>query len=216
MALLRGAGVLSGQRALAWAALVLSALAGTVLGVFDVAFGTADGRSIVARAALAAASRALHGTLTVGQIGGSLRNGIEARDIALAGRDGVVLAQIPKLAVQYRLRDLLSGRIVLGQLRLSRPYVNLVQAPSGRLNFEDVFGLGLPGGGGGRSPLVAFSDVVIDTATVCSRTPLSPGDSSKVEHEAGPSGELRVRRIEDLSARLSYLRLTSPDRKSVV
>ncbi len=179
-----------------------------MLGAADATLRTVAGRTVAVRTAVAAANGVLDGRLSVGAVGGSLRHGLEARDVVIEGADGEVLAKIPALSLRYRLRDLLRGRVVLGQLRLEQPYVNLVQARTGRLNLEDIFGMGKPGGGG-RPPLVAFSDVEIAGATLCIRTQADSA-SGIPEGERGPAGYLRVRRIEDLDARLSYLRLSSP------
>ena len=200
---------MTGGRALSRIALGLGTLGAAVLGASGVALGTAAGRAVLVRTALGVANRAIHGTVMVGGTGGSVRSGLEARDVLVADAGGAILARIPRLSVRYRLRDLLSGRIVLGQLRLSRPDVTLVQGRNGRFNYEDLLGLGGPGGGG-PSPLIAFRDVEVDSATVRIETPLDSTDTSVVEREAGKSGMLRVRRVEDLSARLSYLRITSP------
>ncbi|MSR06745.1 MAG: hypothetical protein EXR93_06750 [Gemmatimonadetes bacterium] len=182
-----------------WVLLTLATFAAAVAGFADAAMRTAAGRNIIVRAGLNAANSRIDGRLTVGQVDGSIRHGLEARDVAIEGNDGVELARVPELSIRYRLRDLLRGRIVLGQLTLSRPTITLVQQPGGRLNVEDILRLGKPRQGG-RNPLVAFSDVAVNGGRI---TVTTFADSSA-------RGEPRVRRFDGLNLRLGYLRLASP------
>src|ERR1051326_7691281 len=112
-------------RALHWTGIALSILAGMVLGAMGVALGTSAGRTLVVATVLRVANGAMDGTLAVGSVSGSLRRGLEARDVSIVGRDGVPLVRVPSLSLRYRLRDFVSGRIVLGEVSLGSPRVNL-------------------------------------------------------------------------------------------
>src|SRR5688572_11394375 len=103
------------RRVLQVLGLTLSAIVGAVLGATGVALGTAAGRNVLVGTGLAFANRAIDGRLTVGSVDGSLFRGLEARDVTIVGSDSAPFAQVPRLSVQYRLRELLGGRIVLGQ-----------------------------------------------------------------------------------------------------
>ncbi|MBI4500421.1 MAG: translocation/assembly module TamB domain-containing protein, partial [Gemmatimonadetes bacterium] len=197
------------RHALRWAGIVLSIVAGTVLGATGVALGTSAGRAIVVSTALQVVNGAIEGTLTVGWVTGSLRRGLEARQVSVVGRDGVPLVQIPSLSIRYRLRDLVSRRFVLGQVSVESPRVNVVKGRDGRFNFERIFRLG-GGKGGGSRPLVAFHDVEIDSGTIWIRVPANSGDTATDEGGLELDGGSRLRRIENFSARLSYVRLSSP------
>ncbi len=181
-----------------WAALVATALGGTVLGAAGAALRTATGRGVVVRAALDALNRGLDGTVSVGVAGGSFTGGLDARDVLLKDLEGRVVARIPRLQVRYRVRDLLGGRVVLGQLKLSSPAVYLIQDSTGALNLERVLRLDRPGGGGAR-PLIAFRDVDISDGTVTIETA-----------GAADGADRPARTIEHVNARLPYARLSSP------
>lgn len=176
------------------------ALGGVAFGVAAAALRTGAGRSVLVRAAIDWANRALDGQVTVGSVGGSLLGGLDAREVQVWDPDGQLLARFDRLQVRYGLRDLLERRIVLGQLILTAPSVNLVSGPDGTFNYERVLRLNAPGDGG-SPPLIAFRDVVIEDGLVViqSRATVGSGDESDREW-----------RLEGLNARLSYARITSP------
>jgi autotransporter translocation and assembly factor TamB len=182
-----------------WAALAVATAATTVMGAAGAGLRTPPGRDVVVRAAVTALNNALDGTVSVGAVGGSVTGGLDARDLLLVDRRGDTVARIPRLEMRYHWRDLFSGRIVLGELRLTDPLVSLVRDSTGRFNLEHVLRLDRPGGGGGSRALIAFRNVEILAGSVSIRT----------SAEAEGSG-LRERRIEDLKARLLYVRLSSP------
>jgi translocation and assembly module TamB len=182
------------------AALGAIGLASTGFGAAAAALRTSAGRSVLVRAALEWANRAIDGRVTVGSVEGSLLGGLDAREVRVWDPAGQLLARVARLQVRYGLRDLLARRVVLGQLIITAPSVNLIAAPDGPFNYERVLRLDRAGGGG-PAPLVAFRDVVITDGTVAIQ---SPADSS-----AG-RGTIRERRIEGLNARLSYARISSP------
>jgi len=179
-------------------ALGAAALGGVVLGASGAALRTPAGRAVVIRAVLEAANGRIDGSVSIGEAGGSFTGGLDARDVELRDFVGARVVRIARLEVRYRVRDLLGGRVVLGQLTLTNPTVYLVQDSTGALTLERVLRLDRPGGGG-RRPLIAFRDVEITGGTVIIRT----GGGSN-----GDDG--RVRSIEHLDARLAYARLSSP------
>ena len=138
-------------------------------------------------------------------------SGAEPSEAGLVLRDtaGAVVVRVARLGATYQLGDLAGGRVTLGQVTIDTPTVSLVERPSGRLNLEEVLGIGAVGGPAGPSPLVAFRDVVIRDGTIEIRTRLSPGDSAPVV-DSTAAGRFRVRRVDGLNAGLSYLRLASP------
>lgn len=188
---------MNGLRVVQWLLVVLASGAGAVAGVAGAALRTDAGRSVIAAEAVAAANTALNGSLTVDSVGGSFLDGLVARGVTLRDTNGDAVVTIERLALRYRWRDLLSGRITLGQVILDRPVVVLVQAaPGEQFNVEAV----LPRGDGeGPGRLIAFSDVRVRNGDVTLRT---PNDDA----ESGP----RVRRITGIEATFDYLRLSSP------
>jgi translocation and assembly module TamB len=179
------------------------------MGVTAAGLRTDEGRKTVARAALEAANEALNGSITVSEVRGSFFTGLIADGVVIRETDGTLLVEIPSLQIGYGLRDILGGRVVLGRLELSSPYVHLIRRPGRPLNLEEVLGLGGEGDGG-RSPLIAFRDVQITDGTLVLHTPADPRDSLRVDVEETADGYMRVRSFTDLNAILPYARITSP------
>ncbi len=179
------------------AAVALAAGGGTLLGAAGAALRTGAGRDVVVRFGLDVLNRRLDGVVSVGSVSGSFLGGLDAHDLTLRDRSGNTIVRIRRARLRYRVRDLLDGRVVLGQLRLTDPEITLVQDSSGVLNLKRALRLNQPGGGG-RPPLIAFRDVDITSGAVTIRTPERAG------HHAVE------RTITDLNARLPYARLSSP------
>jgi translocation and assembly module TamB len=199
------------RRYLVWLALGACWLGGTVLGLGAAALRTDVGRRLVVVFAERVVNDNLRATLTLGGVGGSFFRGLEVRDVTLVGEDGVLLATIDRGGLRYRLSDLLSGRIVLGQLTLVRPRLNLVQwSDSEPLNLDVVLSGSGEGGDGGPAPLIAFNDVIVVDGGITIRTPEQRANASVIEGEEGRRGYLRVRRIEGINGMFSYVRLSSP------
>jgi hypothetical protein len=190
---------------------------GIVLGTTGTALRTQVGREVLVAWAVQFVNGRLGGTLDVGVVGGSFLRGLEVRDVRVTHRDGSPVLSAGLVGVQYRVRDLLAGRIVLGALRLEGVAIDVVQTePGARMNFEEVI-TPVPGdGGGGPRPLVAFRDVRVSGGTIVVKTPLGDTPPPGVEREDGPHGPLQVRRFEHLDALLSYLRVSSPEREAPI
>lgn len=193
--------------------LVFTILAGTVLGIGGAGFRTDPGRTVFTRFAVDVLSDVVHGTAAVDSITGSVVTGLEIWNLRVWGEDGTPFVQLPQTTVRYRLLDFLSRRVVLGQIILYEPFINLVQHPNGRFNHEEVLGLGGSGDGegGGSSPLIAFRDAEVNGGHLLIRTPSDPPDvGESFETDRGPDGLMRVRRFEHINANLSYVRIASP------
>jgi hypothetical protein len=183
------------------AGIMFSATAGTALGLAAAALGTASGRHVVVGAGLGLANDALRGRVTIDSVGGSVYEGLVAHGVRVVGDDARPLAEIAGLNLRYRLGDLLSRRIVLGQIELTGALVTLERRAGERFNYQHVLrlGEGAGGGGGGRGLLVAFRNVRVIDLVIALRTPTAPDDSTLAE-----------RRVVVPSALLSYVRLSSP------
>lgn len=197
-----------------WTALLACWLAGGVLGVAGVALRTEVGRDLVTRTAVSLVNGRINGTLTIGDLDGSFFEGLEARDIAVVDPEGGPVLELAGLRLRYRLGDLLSRRVVLGQLVLERPTVHLTRhRPGGPFTLETLLppdSGGAGGGGGGPSLLVAFNDVEIRDGSLIIATLRASTVPAVVEGEADPEQYLHVQRIEGIAAAVSYLRLSSP------
>ena len=194
--------------ATAW--LLTTSLLATSLGAIGVGFRTDTGRDLIARYAVAVLNEVVHGTAEIGEVTGNLFDGLEAHDVVIRGEDSTLLAHFPEVLLRYRALDLLSTRIAFGRVIITEPYINVVKYPNGRFNFQEVLGLGGPGGGG-PALLVAFRGVEIRGGTVVIHTPTDPPDAGDTfMTEQGETGLMRVRRIDDLNATISYARISSP------
>ncbi len=185
-------------RRLVLAATIVAVAGGTLLGALGAALRTGAGRSVVVRFAVETLNRRLDGVVTVGEARGSYTGGLDARDVVLRDTSGAEVVRIPRLQIRYRVRDLLAGNVVLGELQLTGPGVTLVQDSTGTLNLERVLRLNRPGGGG-RPLLIAFRDVEITDGNV------------RIQPWGEPDGTgAAARTISGLNARLGYARLSSP------
>jgi len=190
---------LTGRRALGVLALVGVTLVTAIVAAAAVALGTVAGRDVVVRGGIAYANTVLDGILTVDSISGGIYRGLDLRGVSLVGTDGTPFLAIPHLQLRYRVRDLLSGRIVLGQVTLDSPTVTLVQGPDGRFNYQRILKLGGPSGGG-TSPLIAFNDAAVRAARVTLETRSVEGQDTTI----------LARHIAIAHAELPYVRLSSP------
>ena len=177
---------------------VVLSVATLVTGFAQAGLGTRAGRSVVVSAAVAAANRALHGTVRVGGTDGSLLEGLHARDVTLVGADGRPLIAIGEMVIRYRLTDFLSGRVVLGEIELDSVRVLLERRHGERFNYQQVLGLG-GGGAAGRPLLVAFRNARVRDLQVRIRT-ADPRDTTRMIERT-----MHVARAE-----LPYARISSP------
>ena len=198
------------RRYLVWLAIGVCWFGGTVLGLGAAAFRTDTGRRLVVQVAERVVNDNLRGTLTIGSVGGSFLRGLEVEDVTVVGEDGVLFTTIDRVGLRYRLNDLLSGRIVLGQLTLTRPRVNLVQWRRDEKLNADVILSGSGEGGGGPSPLIAFNDAIVVDGEVMIRTPERRDNRAVREAEEGLRGYVRVRRVTGINGRFPYVRISSP------
>ena len=178
------------------------------LGLAYASLRTDAGRGIVLRYTVKILNENIHGSAAVGKLGGSITGGIELFDVVIADEGGVPLLDLPQVSVRYRASDLMSGRVVLGQLKLTSPVFQITRYPDGSLNFTEVLRLG--GGGTGPAPLIAFNDVEITDGTLVFRTPLDDLESV-LEWDSIAGFPMRVRRFENIQGMISYLRLSSPE-----
>ena len=185
-------------RAARWLAVGVTGAVGIVLGLTAAALGTEHGRDVVVAAAVSAANGALDGVVSVDSTGGSVYDGLFAYGVRVTGHDGRPLLAIERVQLQYRVGDLLSRRIVLGQLYLRGATLFLERRAGERFNYEDVLKLG-QGGGGRPGPLIAFRNARVEGLTVTIRTPA--GDEAS---------RLVTRAVAVRHARLPYVRVSSP------
>ncbi len=199
-----------------------------VLGVVTSMILTPPGRDLLARTVSRMLDRIVTGQVQVGAVSGSFLYDLTLQDLVVRDTSGALLGDLPKVRVGFRIPNLLAGRVVLSSVQLDRPVIQLIKHRNGRMNYEEVLGLG-QGPGGGPSPLVEFHDVRITGGTLRIALPWNPDRSLRTEEqrdsalaaqraqpgriiEESPEGLRRVILLSDLTTRLSRLRITTPDR----
>jgi translocation and assembly module TamB len=200
-----------------------------VLGVVTSMTLTPPGRDLLARTVSRMLDRIVTGSVKVGAISGSFLYDLTLENLVVRDTSGALLADLPRARVTYRLPNLIAGQVVLSGMQLERPTIQLIKHRNGRMNYEEVLGIG-KGSKGGRSPLVEFHNVRMTDGTLRIALPWNPPKTAVTEAsvdsalraerakpgrliEDTPEGRRRVILLSDLATRVSRLRIATPDRK---
>ncbi|HEX9693215.1 MAG TPA: translocation/assembly module TamB domain-containing protein [Gemmatimonadales bacterium] len=194
------------------AALTVVGGGSSLLGITGAMLGTEAGRAVLVGSALRELNRRIRGAVTLADVDGSPWQGLTVAGLEVRDPDGQVVLTVGHMELRYGLRDMLSGRLVLGRLALRDVDLNLTQTAPGE-PFTLVVTLGSPSPTPGTSPgrplLLAFRQVTLANARVTIRTPAGPaGSTARVE--PGPLGPLRVRTIDAVDARLPFVLVSAP------
>jgi len=206
------------RRSLGAALWSLVGLFACFLGGLSALVGTGAGRGLLGRIASRVVAGAIDGRITVGSASGALLTGMTLTDVNVYAPDSGVLAVLPRVELAYNPFDFAAGHVVLQEVHLVRPSINLVQHRNHRLNLEELLRLGRPDTGPHHPPaLVLLRNVTIDDGTlvVGLQSAPSPGDSALEIELAGADGRRRIRRFEHLEARFGSLRLSSPAARGI-
>jgi translocation and assembly module TamB len=199
-----------------------------VLGVVTSMTLTPPGRDLLARTVSRLLDRIVTGQVKVGSISGSFLYDLTLENLVVRDTSGALLADLPRARVSYRLPNLIAGQVVLSGMELDRPTIQLIKHRNGRMNYEEVLGIG-KGSKGGKSPLVEFHNVQMTAGTLRIALPWNPAKSARTEAsvdsalraerakpgrliEQSPEGLRRVIILADLATRISRLRIATPDR----
>src|SRR5438094_932802 len=170
------------RRSLGAALWTLVGLLAGFLGALSSLVGTGAGRTLLARVSEGALHQVFTGTAEIGDVRGSLLTGLTLSEVRLFDADTTLVAWLPEANLSYNPFDFAAGRVVLFELHLHRPVINIVQHPSGRLNIEELLRLGGPDKGPhGPATLILFRNVRITDGTVILRLQAkhpAPRDSS--------------------------------------
>ncbi len=200
-----------------------------VLGVLTSMTLTPPGRDLLARTVSRLLDEIVNGQVQVGAISGSFLYDLTFEDLVVRDTSGVLLADLPRVRVSYRLPNLLAGRVVLSDVQLDRPVIQLIKHRNGRMNYEEVLGLG-KGKGGGPPPLIEFHEVRLTGGELRIALPWNPNRSLRTSYardsalqaerakpgrliQESPEGLRRVILLADLNARFARLRISTPDRR---
>src|SRR5216117_1240143 len=212
------------RRSLGVALWSLVGLLACFLGALNALVGTRAGRSLLARVASAAVESAVHGSIEVGEVRGSLLTGVVLTDVRLLDPDSTLVAWLPHAELGYNPIDFAAGRVVFMEVRLDRPIINIVQHATGRTNFDELLRLGekdtvmvKPLGPAGPRSLILLRNVSIQDGSLTLRLQKhGQGSSAHEEIEfSGEDGRYRVRRFEHLNARLAALRIQAPRERGI-
>src|SRR3989442_9112242 len=192
------------------------------LGALSALVGSGAGRTLLTAVTRESLARAVDGAIEVGDVSGPLLTGVTLSEVRLYDPESTLVAWLPHAEISYNPFDFAAGRVVLREVALDRPYLNLVQHRSGRLNLEDLLRLGRPGTGShAPPPLVLLRNVQIEDGTLVARLQARPGRGGdradrglEIDH-FGHDGRRRVRRFEHLQARLAALRLSAPRERGI-
>ncbi|MBA3319212.1 MAG: hypothetical protein H0T50_14130, partial [Gemmatimonadales bacterium] len=200
-----------------------------LLGVVTSITLTPPGRDLLARTVSRMLDRVILGHVDVGSISGSFLYDLVLEDLVVRDTSGVLLADLPRVRVGYRLPNLIAGQVVLSSVQLERPVIQLIKHRTGRMNFEEVLRLG-KGAPGGKSPLVDFHNVRLNGGELRIALPWNPDRRLRTQAakdsalraerakpgrtiEQSPEGFRRVILLSGLTTRLARLRIATPDRK---
>jgi hypothetical protein len=103
---------------------------------------TPPGRDLLARTVSRMLDRIVTGHVEVGAISGSFLYDLTLEDLVVRDTSGALLADLPKVKVGFRLPNLIAGQVVLSTVQLDRPVLQLIKHRNGRMNYEEVLGLG--------------------------------------------------------------------------
>src|SRR5713226_9426079 len=173
------------------------------LGALSALVGSGAGRTLLATVTRESLERAVAGSVELGDVSGPLLTGLTLSQVKLYDPDSTLVAWLPHAEISYNPFDFAAGRVVLREVVLDRPYVNVVQHRSGRLNLELLLNVQIADG----------------TLVLRLRARIGKGGEqadSALEIDAfGPDGRRRVRRFEHLQARLTALRLSAPGERGI-
>ncbi len=208
------------RRSLAAALWLLAGLLASFLGALSALVDTGAGRHLLSRVATTALHQIFDGSVEIGDVRGALLTGVTLRDVKLFDPETTLVAALPRVDASYNPFDFVAGRVVLLELQLREPVVNVVQRPGGRLNVEEFLRLGRPNTGPhGPATLILFHNVRIDEGTVTLRLQEQGAPSTEANgNEIDPLeslGRRRVRRFDHLNARLAALRVSSPQERGI-
>ncbi len=202
--------------------------AAMILGVVTSMTLTPPGRDLLARTVSRFLDRIVNGQVRVGAISGSFLYDLTLENLVVRDTSGELLVDLPRVRVAYRLPNLIAGQVVLSAMQLERPTIQLIKHRSGRMNYEEVLGIG-KGSPGGKSPLVEFHNVRMNQGTLRIALPWNPPKAARTESsidsalqaerakpgrivEHSREGLRRVILLDDLATRVSRLRIATPDR----
>ncbi|MGH7449517.1 MAG: hypothetical protein ACRELT_18220, partial [Longimicrobiales bacterium] len=159
------------------------------------------------------------GELRVGRISGpGLLGGVVIHDFGIIDPKGRPFLATDSIELNYNIRTLLGGSVILNNAVLYGPNIVLEQLPGDTAwNYQYVFPDRTPGDDAPRTRrLIMFNAARVVNGTATIRTPfepdgpIEPRDTARVMLDRLPGGLARVMRFERLNARLDRVIWESP------
>jgi autotransporter translocation and assembly factor TamB len=101
------------RRSLGAALWSLAGLLACLLGALSALVGTGAGRELLARVTETSMARVVHGSIEVGDVGGTLLTSVVLTDVRMFDGDSTLVAWLPRAELNYNPLDLAAGRVVL-------------------------------------------------------------------------------------------------------
>jgi TamB, inner membrane protein subunit of TAM complex len=202
-----------------------------ILGTTGALVLTRPGRALLARFLTEESNRLVRGSVTIGRIEGNFVSRLSLDSVVVRDTAGQLVADLPRLELHFSLPALLARQIVLSDVRAVDPRVRVVKHRGGRMNYEEVLRLGEGTGNGGPGTLIELRDLEIVNGWMEILMPWNPDgrlhtaaqvDSALAAERAKPGRRielgprpsdslLQIRVIDQLAARFSTMRLSTPD-----
>ena len=216
-------------------AITLLTLAFIAMVTVGVGIGTQQGRDQIRSIIQLQLGSQVQGKVHLGQVTGNVITGFTIDSIAIRDdQDSLFLSSGP-VAVDYDPRDVLDRRLLLRNLRIERPFIQLRQYPQGDWNFQRIFRKKGPGApnvpGQSFGDFVVLENVRVTDGTFLVTRPWRPHDtlsavakdSSIRYHLARPDREIRragtgfqhTLRWSKISGEIPRFRLADPDSASL-
>ena len=194
------------------------------------------GRGQARRLVLRQLGGSVNGTVRIGRLSGNLLQGVTLSELSIADTTGAQFLEADTLELRYSLRQLLSRRIHLSDVRLVHPTIILDKPPGGQWNFTRLFpsdttlaDTTAPGLGS----WLRIEDLTVSDGRLVVRNEWTPADTLEgavrdraIAVALSDSGRLRVLPVAggyqtiqeflDVDAHVSFLRLANPDSTDVV
>ena len=189
------------------------------------------GRERVRRYVLGQLQGIVHGQVTIGRVRGNLLTGATIESFAIRDSAGQPFVAAERVTASYRILELLTRKVDLRNVSLTRPLIVLERPPGGKWNYQRIF----PPSDTTKSrqvrskgfPWIVLHDLVLLDGHLIMRTPWKTDttlsraaqDSSIREALSGgkrvmvvraDSGFQKVIELKELTSRVPLLRITQP------
>jgi hypothetical protein len=166
---------------------------------------TDRGRSEVLRVTISALARQVQGRLTIERIEGNLLAGARLYGISLVDKDGDTFLHADSGYINYGLRSLAMGDILLHEVELHNPVIQLRRLPGDTAwNYQRIFADTTPPDPDDPGRAILIRTLRLHQALILVQMPPDPeADPERVLLEETPWDTLRVMRFELARARAS-------------